>query len=283
MSTVSSDLSIRTTAQQRAPLPRWVREPLLHFVILGALLFGIDQLMVSRTDDPRTIVIDQEVDKEATQVFKTARGREPNAEELEALRRVWLDNEVLYREGLALGLDKGDVAIRERVIFKALSVIDAGTKRPAFDEATLRAWFEKNRAKYDEPTRYNFQEAVLSGDASEASKYAFANALNAGTPQDVQADLRVFTGRPQSNLVQSYGPDFAKALSESPTGQWRVLASKDGPRVMRLDAVTPGKPADFEELHGVVAQDWTDATMAEQRSAVVRAWAKKYKIETARQ
>jgi hypothetical protein len=103
--------------------------------------------------------------------------------------------------------------------------------------------------------------------------------LNAGTPQDVQADLRVFTGRPQSNLEQSYGAEFAKALSESPAGQWRVLTSKEGPRVMRLDSVTPGKPADFEALRNVVLQDWTDATMAEQRSAVVRAWAKKYKVE----
>ena len=48
------------------------------------------------------------MDNEAREVFKKARGREPNKEELYALRRVWLDNEVLYREGLALGVDKGD-------------------------------------------------------------------------------------------------------------------------------------------------------------------------------
>ena len=60
-------------------------------------------------------------------VFKV---RAPSADELDALRKVWLDNEVLYREGLALQVDRGDVAIRERVIFKALSVVDAGTKLP---------------------------------------------------------------------------------------------------------------------------------------------------------
>ena len=52
----------------------------------------------------------------------------PNAAELAALRQVWLDNEVLYREGLALAVDKGDSAIRERVIFKALSVVDTGVR-----------------------------------------------------------------------------------------------------------------------------------------------------------
>jgi hypothetical protein len=261
------------------PASGWTREPLLHFVVLGALLFGVDHLIVSRSDDPHTIVIDAQVEKEAKQIFLTARGREPNAEELRALHKIWLDNEVLYREGLALGLDKGDQAIRERVIFKALSVVDAGTKRPAYDDKTLRAWFEKHRAKYDEPVRYDFQEAVLVGDGSEDALRAFVDKLNAGTPEGMQADLRVFTGRPHSNLVQSYGAEFASALSTAPPGQWRVLKSKEGPRVMRLEAVTPGKPAVFEDLHSVVLQDWTDAVMSEQRSAVVSAWAKKYSVE----
>src|SRR5262249_36141945 len=145
------------------------QEPLLHFVVLGALLFAADQVIVGRADDPRTIVVDAAVDAQAIDVFKKARGREPNAKELYALRRVWLDNEVLYREGLALGVDKGDTAIRERVIFKTLSIVDAGLKPPAVDDKLLREWFEKNRVKYDEPARYDFQEAVLAGEKSDAA------------------------------------------------------------------------------------------------------------------
>ncbi len=82
--------------------------------------------------------------------------REPNADELYALRRVWLDNEVLYREGLALQVDQGDAAIRERVIFKAQSILDANVKLPPYDDKLLRDWFASNRAKYDEPARYDF-------------------------------------------------------------------------------------------------------------------------------
>jgi hypothetical protein len=149
---------------RRVTWPAWTGEPLLHFLILGALLFAADHFIVGRADDPRTIVVDAGVDAQAIQVFKAARGRAPDKEELYALRRVWLDNEVLYREGLALGVDKGDPAIRERVIFKALSVVDANLKAPPFDEKVLREWFEANRAKYDEPARYTFQEAVLAGE-----------------------------------------------------------------------------------------------------------------------
>ena len=261
------------------PWLNWLREPLLHFLLLGGLLFAIDHFVNGRVDDPRTIYVDAAVDNQARQVFKAARGREPNEDELYALRRVWLDNEVLYREGLALGVDKGDTMIRERVIFKALSIVDAGLKLPPVDDQMLREWFEKNRARYDEPARYDFQEAVLSGDNSEVAARAFAVALNAGTPGDAQAGLRVFKGRPHQNLVQSYGPEFAKALEESPPGEWRVLPTREGWRVIRLATITPPKPAVFEMLRGVVLQDWTDVTMAEQRTAAVRALARKYTVK----
>lgn len=263
----------------RARTSKWLREPLLHFILVGAVLFGLDHLLVSRADDPHTIVVDAAVDNEAKQVFQTSRGRQPNAEELRALRQVWLDNEVLYREGVALGLDKGDITIRERVIFKALSMVDANTKLPEHDEKILREWFEKNRARYDQPARYNFQEAVLTGESSEATVRSFVSALNSGTAPDIEAGLRVFNGRPLGNLVQSYGAEFASALEASPPGEWRAIQSKDGWRAMRLESVTPGQPADFQNVLGLVLQDWTDAVMAEQRSAAVRALAKKYTIK----
>ncbi len=264
---------------RRARLPAWLREPLLHFVALGALLFAIDHVIVGRADDPRTIVVGAEVDAEAKQVFKAARGREPDAAELAALRAVWLDNEVLYREGLALQVDKGDTAIRERVIFKALSVVDASVKLPPVDDKVLRAWFESHRAKYDEPARYDFQEAVLAGETAEAAVRGFVAALNAGTPGDARAGLRVFKGRPHANLAQSYGAGFAEALETGTPGEWRAIPAQDGWHAVRLDAIAPPRPAAFDALRGVVQQDWTDATLSDQRSAAVKALARQYRVK----
>ena len=276
-STISKD---KTAARTHQPLPAWLREPLLHFVLLGGLLFAADHFINGRGDDRNLIVVGAAVDNEARQVFKAARGRDPNAEELEALRRVWLDNEILYREGLALQVDRGDTGIRERVIFKALSIVDSNLKLPAFDDKVLRAWFEKNRVKYDEPARYDFQEAALSDDTTEAAVRSFVTALNAGAPGDARAGLRVFKGRPHANLVQSYGADFARSLEQSPPGEWRAQQTREGWRAIRVDAVTAPKPALFEALRGVVLQDWTDAVMAEQRTAAVRALAKKYTVKS---
>ena len=258
--------------------PAWMREPLLHFVLLGALLFAADHWIVGQADDPHTIVVGSEVDDEARQVFRASRGRLPNDDELSALRRVWLDNEILYREGLALQVDKGDTAIRERVIFKALSVVDAGVKLPPVDDRVLRDWFDSHRHQYDEPTRFDFQEAVLAGDASEGAVRAFVARLNGQSAGDTDAGLRVFKARPWSNLVDSYGPDFAKALDGTSPGGWHALPARGGWRAVRLDAKSAARPAVFEVLRGVVQQDWTDATLSEQRSAAVRVLAKKYTV-----
>ena len=281
--TLNLDLSESLPSQAaptRPPSPRrnWLREPLLHFIVLGGLLFAVDHFVASKTDDSHSIVVTGDVDSEAVETFETARGRKPNPEELEALHRIWLDNEVLYREGLALQVDKGDPAIRERVIFKALSVVDSNVKLPPANDTMLRAWFQAHRDKYDEPARYDFEEAALSGTNSEATVREFVTALNNGTPGDAKAGLRVFKARPHSNLVESYGADFAKTFEASTPGTWQALQTRDGWRAMRLNAATPPKPAVYEVVRGMVLQDWSDATASEQRSAAVRALAKKYKI-----
>jgi hypothetical protein len=261
-----------------ARAPHWLREPLLHFLLLGAVLFAVDYAVAGRTDGPLVIVVDESVDREAVRIFEEKKGRAPDDDELYALRRVWLDNEVLYREGLALQLDQGDPAIRDRVIFKALSVIESGLRLPAYDDDTLRAWFEENRVKYDEPPRYDFEEAVLAGDRTEGAARDLATALNEGTPGDIQAGLRIFKARPLPTIVQSYGPEFADALQKAPLGEWQALAHRDGWRVIRVGSHSPARPASFEELRGVVRQDWTDATMAGLRTEAVRALAAKYTV-----
>jgi len=270
-----------TPAPATSASASWLREPLLHFLILGLCIFGIDRVVADRGDDPRVIVIDAAVDAEVRKVFAEARSRDPDAKELDALRRVWLDNEVLYREGLALQVDKGDPTIRDRVIFKTLNVIEAGLKLPAIDDAGLRAWFERNRARYDEPVRIDFQEAVVPGDTPETALRSLAVTLNAGNPGDARASLNAYRGRPYPTIVQSYGEAFARALETSPPGEWRVLPGKDRPRLMRLESVTPARPAEFEALRGAVMQDWVDATMAEMRSAAVKAMTAKYTLRHA--
>ncbi len=269
-------------ARARKPLPTWAREPLLHFVVIGALLFAIDQFILSRADDPHLIVVGPEVDAEAVSVFKQARGREPNDAELRALHQVWLDNEVLYREGLSMNLDRGDDTIRQRVIFKALSVVDANVRLPHIDEKGLREWFEARHEKYDEPVRYDFEEAALSGDTSEAAVRSFVDALNSGTPGDAQAGLRAVQGPP----ARESGAELRRRFRQGArSGAAWNLARHEYPGWLACDearrhhAREEGRLQDHARRGAAgLARRYRLRTA---QASAVRALAKKYKIQFA--
>lgn len=260
---------------------RLLREPLLHFVVFGALVFGVDHVLEARKENPRVITVDAATDLEARTIFRSALGREPSAAEMTVLRERWVDNEVLYREGLALRVDQGDPTIRERVIFKALNVMQANLTLPKIDDKGLRAWFEQHRANYDEPQRYDFLEAVMAGNPGEAAVHQFAAALNTGSASEAESGLRVFKARPRGNLVASYGDQFADALDQSAVGQWRALRSKEGLRVVRLEAKQAGEAARYDDVQGKLYQDWKDATMQQLRTGAVRELGKKYIVTLA--
>jgi hypothetical protein len=94
----------------------WLREPLLHFVLIGILLFALDHVLGLRRGDLLRVEVPEEAYIEARTLFTAQEKREPVAADMRLLIDRWIDNEVLYREGLAMALDKGDPTIRERVI-----------------------------------------------------------------------------------------------------------------------------------------------------------------------
>lgn len=263
-------------------LPAWarrlLREPLVHFLFLGALIFAADAGLTAVRGGERDIAVPEEVRKEARATFVASAKREPTAAEMRVLLARWLDNEILYREGLALGLDKGDPAMRERVIFKALNVVQAGIVMPHVDEAGLRAWFEAHRVRYDIPGRVSFDEAVPVGDAPPESLRKFVAALNGqGTPE-LESSLRVFKQRPRDTVVQAYGESFASALEQFKPGEWTVIASSNGLRAVRLDTATPGRKVDYTEVRDKVFQDWKDDTAGRLTSEAVRKLGRHYRV-----
>lgn len=273
-----SPLSSSRWSAVKTRLGHAAREPLVHFLLFGALIFAVDALLASRAGDPNLITVGADVAVEAKALFRTSIGREPTPQEMKQLTDRWVDNEVLYREGLALGVDKGDKGIRDRVIFKALNIMQSNLTAPPADEKTLRDWFEKNRANYDEPPRYDFVEAVLIGDTSPESVKKFSASLNAGVQDDEKSGLRVFKGRPRSNLVISYGEAFTQALDQLHPGQWQALNGKDGVHVVRLEAKQAGVPTTYDAVRAQVFPDWKDATLQQLRTDAVRELGKKYRI-----
>ena len=271
-----------STASPAEPgaLRRLATEPLVHFVLLGLCLFGVDLAYSHFNNDARTITVPQAVRDEARTIFKSGMNREPSAADMKVLIDRWVDNEVLYREGVAQGLDRGDSSIRERVIFKSLSVTQSGLSLPKTTEAELRAWFDKNRARYDAPARFDFLEAVPDGGAADAAQQQLlVDALNGKTKSDLGSSLRVFKERPRGNLVSSYGEAFTKTLETSPPGgPWQLVTSALGQHVVRLEAIKPAVPARFEDISNAVRKDWQEQTLSQMTTNAVREMGKKYKL-----
>lgn len=270
---------MKSTSVNSIRLQTALREPLLHFLILGAAIFGVDQWRNAGSETASDIVVTAKVQQEAKAIFEAGMKREPKPEELKVLLDRWVDNEILYREGLQLGLDRGDSGIRDRVIFKAMSVTQAGIVLPEVDEAGLKAWFESNRERYDTPARFDFLEAAVPPDTKLDALQRFAVALNSNQDEPgIESSLRVFRDRPRSNLLQSYGKDFTEAIEQLKPGQWQVLVSNDGPRVIRLESLKPAVAADFEAVKVKLYQDWKDEMTSQRSKELIREMGKKYHI-----
>lgn len=268
----------KTPAPPGSSKRSWWREPLLHFAMVGALLFALDRQLTTRQPDARTIVVDAGVAEVVKKSFRSAKQRDPSAQEMPALIERWIEDEVVFREGLALGVDQGDATIRERVIGKSLLVLDTTLTTPQPDDARLRQWFETQRARYDEPQRFDFEEFELD-TPTLARAEALVKTLNSTRPPAQDAARRSFLGQPMNTLTSSYGAGFAQALGAGQPGVWQVLTATQGPRVARLLAIRPAKAATYDTLRDTVAQDWGDAMRTELRAQAVSQRARKYRVK----
>lgn len=231
-------------------------------------------------DTQSTIVVAGDVNHAAVHELQKARGRTPTREELLALHRVWIDNEILYREGLKLAGGTATTNNREQVIESALATIDRRVRPSSVPEEELRRWFDSHRDRYEQPARFDFEDASPPGQPSEATVRALTEKLNAD-PSAVPEDLRVFKARPESNLQQSYGSELTEALAQATPGKWLALQARDGWRAMRLVALVPMSHADLATQRDAVRRDWIEEQVSEKRAAAVQALWKSYKIELA--
>ncbi len=225
--------STRVTNRAAAPsaprsrLSKWLREPLLQFILIGVVLFGVWRLVNPAADmrgpSNRIVVTDDDLRQMA--LVWIAQGRPPpTPQQMQSLIETKVREEVLYREALALGLDKDDTIVKRQLARKMEFLAEDVSKleEPKADE--LRAWYEKNRARFALPPRVSFRHVYFSPDRRGKNTRADAEraldpprgradgwpgAVAAGDPfmfQDYYGD------RSFDELAKAFGPQFARAL-----------------------------------------------------------------------
>jgi len=266
-----------------------LREPLVHFLVVGALLFAIDRwrdggaatrpaVTAPAQPERRAIVVDGELRRWIEDGLRRAHGGQaPGAAELDEAVSRWIDEEVLYREGLARGLDRDDPAVRKRIADKMAFILEQEIVIPPASDAELRAWFERERARFARPERIDFTHVFVAGGGAEAQQRArqLLARLESGEDPELLGDRfsggQRYRGRKPEDLTASFGPEFTRGLDRQPIGAWQLRRSRHGLHLVRLDRVEAGSAADFAAARLDVAKEWRDQRHAEQLAARVRA------------
>ena len=245
------------------------REPLLHFVLLGALIFGVDAVLHPPPKDDKVITVTKAMRQSFIENFDEDKSRVPSDAELEKMIESWVASEILYREGKALGVDRGDDMIRDRVAFKLQLLIFDQIRVSQPTEDQLRAWFADNHERFDEQERVGFYLTPPTDEMTAQRQLEEIQAQHES--EDLQKQTRAILGRPVASLAASFGEGFRDALLALPLGQWKILQSKDGWHVVRLDSRRAGVLASLDNVRDEAVRIWlTDETRKRAWEAVNR-------------
>lgn len=235
-------------------MSRWLREPLLQCLVLGALLYGAVQWWTVRHAGPTDLVRPADADAH------------------------WLQDEVLYRDGLALQLDRDDAVIRERVIARRRALLDAQIQLPQPTAAQLQDWFAAHRERYDTPLRVDWQQATPAAPATEVAVRQLAQRLAAGQPVGLEVDLQIKRNQPLQQLTAAQGEAFARDLQSLNPGRWSALQGAQGWYAVRLNAVLPAHRPGYDEVAEAVRRDWLDEQIRQQREQLLAPVLQRYRV-----
>ena len=244
-------------------IKKLLREPLLHFFVLGALLFVV---FAFKTDDalqsPDDIIVDSmRVDAVAAQ-FERVWKRSPTPDELQNLVENWVREEVLYREGMALGLDRNDPLLRRRIAQK-MEFISEELVEPTPSAAELEEWVATRADNYRIDSRFSFRHVYFNpsahGNAFEAKVEEAGRALAAGEipAGDVTLLPVELENAALSEVRRTFGEAFAESLLGLPVGEWAgPIASGYGLHFVRIDWMQPSRVPELDEVRDAVERDY---------------------------
>lgn len=254
---------------------RLLAEPLVHFLIAGAIVFW---LLSGRAPDlgERRIVVNQTVVSALVQRYYDSFHRPPSQDEIDGMIRDYVQDQVYYREALRLGLDRDDEVVvrRMRRKMESLAVADAETAEPSDGE--LKALLDKDPAHYAADPHTSFDQVYLGADTDQtrlAANTQLARLRGGGTVAGVPAPLPPHQDdASDSEISATFGDEFTIALRDLKPGVWSgPVASGLGLHLVRVTARrAPQKPT-LQSVRQRLENDWRAAAIQKaQRESYAR-------------
>ena len=268
----------------------WLREPLLHFLLLGAGLFLLFRLVASDSGAPKEIVISEPRVEALAQGFARAWMRPPTAQELNGLVEDYIKEEIYYREAVTMGLDRDDVVIRRRLRQKLEFVSEDTAAALEPTDEQLQGYLQQHADKFLQPGRLSFQQLQFSverrGEAARHDAEKVLGQLQAGRGPADPAQAGDATLLPAGlddaspqDIASAFGEDFAGQIDKAPVGQWSgPLQSSYGWHIVRVTARTPAVAPTLEQVRPIVLREWQFEQNQKQSGEFYQSLRKQYDV-----
>jgi peptidyl-prolyl cis-trans isomerase C len=267
---------------------RFVKDPLVHFLVIGAALFALSAWRGEsiRAGQERIVVTAEQV-AQVRSAASLLNGRAPTDDEVAALVEPTIRDEVLYREALALGLDENDDEVRRRLIEKMSYLTQDLADPEAGSEAELRQFYDDMPARFEIPALVTFDQVFFSpgirGDALRAdAEAAIARLREGGAPAEVgdRTPLReTYESAPREQVAVLFGDELAEAVFSLDPGDWTGPYQSDfGLHVVRLRARAAPRLPPFDEIREQVATELAAERRRERNEAEYQRMRARYRI-----
>ena len=240
------------------------------------MIFAIDALR----PDSEHIIVDESVAIRLAGMWQGQMGRAPTAEELHHLLQNWVEEEMLYREAMALGLDDADEIVRRRLVQK-ISFVAEQDAAVEPDRQAVRSWFEGNRDRYRLPERISFEQlripegrdaAALIDDLEDVTDWRTLGAPAMQNP--------VYVLLSEREIGAVFGRDFAREMMSMEThARWYgPVVSKFGQHLVRVTERRPPGVPPFEAVENRVVAEFIQARREQARATYLAGLEQKYDV-----
>ncbi len=253
-----------------------LKEPLLHFLVLGALLFAAYGILSKGgASEPGRIVVTPGKIANLQASFSRVWQRSPSPAELNGLVQDYIREEVLAREAMALGLDKDDTIIRRRLRQKMEFISDDIAAEAQPTDAELSAYLQAHPDSFRVEQRFTFSQVYLDPEKhgehlARDTVQLLAQLNQAGGKADLSAlgDSilleRQFAAAPANEVARHFGAQFAAKLRGLTPGQWQgPVESGNGVHLVLVSERTEGGVPTLAEVRDAVRREWANARRLE--------------------
>ncbi len=272
-------------------MKRILREPLLHFLLLGTAIFLAYSLASKRrSPEPGKIVVTQGLIEHLATGFAKTWQRPPTEQEMAGLIRDHVREEVFCREAMTLGLDKDDTVIRRRLRQKMEFLSDDITAQTEPTDADLNAYLQAHATTLRVEPRFTFQQVYLNpqqhGDKlAHVAAQLLAQLNQDGNKADVEAVgdsfllERGFTAVAAGEITKQFGEAFAAKLSGLQPGSWQgPIESGYGVHLVKVRERNEGRLPALAEVREAVRREWDNARRLEGNEKFYQELLKRYTV-----